>query len=131
MITGLRPGLAYGLLAFLAGAVLGTVRELALSPLIGGVPAALAEAAAMAVLLRLAARRALRLLPEGAPAAGRAAMAFTAFVLVLLGDALLGIALHATGLDAGRPPRSGAEETIGLALLGWLVAQPFMARDAR
>ncbi|MBR0662431.1 hypothetical protein GXW75_24460, partial [Roseomonas oryzicola] len=53
-----RAGVLYGGLAFAAGAVLGPLRELLLAPRIGGLAAALAEAAAMAGLLWLAARRA-------------------------------------------------------------------------
>ena len=56
---GARAGLRYGALAFLAGAVLGPVRELLLAPAIGGLPAALLEAGAMAVLVFLAARSVL------------------------------------------------------------------------
>ncbi|MBR0670777.1 hypothetical protein, partial [Neoroseomonas soli] len=61
-------GLLYGGLAFAAGMVLGPARELLLAPRIGAVPAALVEAAAMAPLLRVAARIALARL--SAPVAG-------------------------------------------------------------
>ena len=92
MIAGLRPGLLYGLLAFLAGAVLGVIRDLALAPSIGSVAAAILEAGVMAVLLC---------------------------------EIALGAWFESSGLAAQRPPRGGVEEAIGLALLGWLAAQPF------
>src|SRR5689334_389973 len=60
---GIGPGLLYGVLAFLCGAVLGPIRELLLAPRIGGLPAALAEGAVLAVALFLAARLAARGLP--------------------------------------------------------------------
>ncbi len=117
-------GLAYGALAFLAGAVLGPVRELLLAPRIGGLPAALAEAAAMAVLLWLAARLALRRMP--AETGARVAAAAVALAFVLLAEAALAAALDATGLSARRAPRGLAERAVGLPLLAWLVAQPFL-----
>jgi hypothetical protein len=128
MMAGIRPGLLYGLLAFLAGAVLGVIRDLALAPSIGSVAAAILEAGVMAMLLWLAARYAIRFLPATARRESRAGMALAAVVLVLLGEIALGMGFEATGLAAQRPPRGGVEEAIGLALLGWLAAQPFRVR---
>ena len=128
MIAGIRPGLLYGLLAFLAGAVLGVIRDLALAPSIGSLAAAILEAGVMAVLLWLAARYAIRFLPLTARRESRAGMALAGVVLVLLCEFALGAWFEASGLAAQRPPRGGAEEAIGLALLGWLAAQPFRVR---
>lgn len=126
---GARAGLAYGALAFLAGAVLGPVRELVLAPLIGGLPAALAEAAAMAVLLWFAARRTV---PPDAPGwQARAVMAAVALAVVLLAEATLTAVLDASGLSATRAPRSAAERAVGLPLLAWMVALPFLPRRRR
>ena len=128
MMAGIRPGLLYGLLAFLAGGVLGVIRDLALAPSIGSVAAAILEAGVMVMLLWLAARYAIRFLPATARRESRAGMALAAVVLVLLGEIALGMGFEATGLAAQRPPRGGVEEAIGLALLGWLAAQPFRVR---
>lgn len=128
MMAGIRPGLLYGLLAFLAGAVLGPIRDLALTPSIGSVAAALLEAGVMAVLLWLAARHAARFLPADARREARAGMALAAVVLVLLAEIALGAWFESSGLAAQRPPRGGVEEAIGLALLGWLAVQPFQVR---
>ncbi len=127
--AGLRAGLAYGALAFLAGGALGPVRELALAPQIGGMAAALAEAAAIAALLWLAARFALgHFLEDGAGWRPRAVMAATGLAVVLAADAALGAVFAASGLAAQRAPRSAAEQAVGLALLAWLVALPFLLR---
>lgn len=122
----MKPGLLYGGLAFLAGAVLGPLRELVLAPRIGGPPAALAEAAAMAVLLWLAARRAMALLVPPVPWRRRAAMAGVALLVVVALDVLLGVALQASGLAATRAPRSLMEQAVMPPLLAWLVALPFI-----
>ncbi|TCZ56717.1 hypothetical protein [Roseicella aquatilis] len=126
--AGLRAGLAYGLLAFLAGAVLGPVRELVLAPRIGGLPAALVEAAALGWLLWLAARRAARLLPPGPAPEARVGMAGLGVLLVLGLELALGAAFEASGLAAQRAPRGGAEALVGLLLLGWLAALPLRVR---
>jgi hypothetical protein len=119
-------GLRYGGLAFLIGGVLGPVRELLLAPRLGGLPAALLEAAAMAALLWLAARHAG--VPAEAGWQARTAMAAAALAVVLLAEAALSLALDATGLSEGRSPRSAAEQAVGLPLLAWLVALPFLLR---
>ncbi|MBX6373864.1 MAG: hypothetical protein IRZ13_06440 [Acetobacteraceae bacterium] len=127
--AGLRAGFAYGALAFLAGAALGPVRELALAPRIGGMAAALAEAVAMGALLWFAARFALaRLLADGAGWRPRAAMATTGLAVVVAAEATLGAVFAASGLATQRAPRSAAEQAVGLALLAWLVALPFLLR---
>ena len=129
MMAGIRPGLLYGLLGFLAGTVLGTLRDLALAPTIGSLAAAVLEAAVLGVLLWLAARYAIRFLPAASMRESRAGMALAAVVLVLLGEIALGAALQASGWAAMRPPRGGGEEAIGLLLLAWLAAQPFRVRQ--
>jgi len=129
MMAGLRPGLLYGLLGFVAGTVLGMIRDLALAPTIGSLAAAVLEAAVLGVLLWLAARYAIRFLPAESLRESRAGMALAAVVLVLLGEIALGAALQASGWAAMRPPRGGVEEAIGLLLLAWLAAQPFRVRQ--
>ncbi|MCB4822002.1 hypothetical protein [Roseicella aerolata] len=125
---GLLPGLLYGLLAFLAGAVLGPIRELVLAPVIGGLQAALIEGAVMAVALFLVARLAARRLPPHAGREPRAGMAAMGLMVVLAAEAALGAALDASGLSAERAVRSGAEQAVGLVLLGWLAVLPFRVR---
>ena len=116
MMAGIRPGLLYGAHVFLAGAVLGTIRDLALAPSIGSLAAALVEAAVMvAVLIWLAARFAARFLPADGGRDPRAGMALTGVVVVLLAELALGAVFAATGLAAGRSAAGGGEAVIGLA----------------
>lgn len=123
----MNAGLTYGALAFAAGGVLGPLRELLLAPALGMPGAALAEAAVMALLLWLAARRGVGRLAVPSRRA-RAAMAAIALALVLASDAALGLLLDASGLSAGRAPRDLTLQITGLALLAWLVAMPFVVR---
>lgn len=125
---GARAGLRYGFLAFLAGAVLGPVRELLLAPAIGGLPAALLEAAIMAVLILLAARAVLERMPPRQGWRTRAAMAGVGLAVVLLSEAALDLALEASGMAAARAPRSVAEQAVGLPLLLWLAVLPLVLR---
>ncbi|MEO3475195.1 hypothetical protein AAFN86_25260 [Roseomonas sp. CAU 1739] len=118
----MKPGLTYGALAFLAGAILGPIRELILAPRIGGLSAALAEAAAMALLLWMAARRVMARVPWRR----RAMSAVVALGVVLVLDIAVGLALQASGFAADRAPRSLAEQAVMLPLLAWLVALPFL-----
>ncbi len=121
----IRAGAALGALAFLAGALLGPLRELVLAPRMGGVAAALCEAVMMAVLLWLAARA---VVPRGADARGRAMIAAVALAVVLLAEFALAFVFNATGLAATRAPRGWAEQLPGGVLLFWLVALPFLVR---
>jgi hypothetical protein len=120
-----RAGLLFGGLAFLAGALLGPVRELALAPRLGGLAAAWIEAAAMAFLLWLAARATVQ---PGASLRDRALIAALALTVVLLAEAALSWIFAASGLAAARAPRGAAEQLPGLLLLLWLVALPFLRR---
>ncbi|WP_146217157.1 hypothetical protein [Falsiroseomonas bella] len=120
-----RAGLAFGAVAFLAGAVLGPLRELALAPRLGGLAAAWIEAAAMAFLLWLAARATVQ---PGSSLRDRALIAALALTIVLLAEAALSWIFAATGLAAARAPRGAAEQVPGLVLLLWLVALPFLRR---
>lgn len=128
LAPGLGPGLLYGALAFLAGAVLGPIRELLLTPAIGGLPATLVEGAVMAVALFLLARLAARRLPPQAGRDPRAGMAIAGVVVVFAAEAALGAVLDASGLALQRATRSGWEQTVGLVLLGWLAVLPFRVR---
>ena len=125
---GARAGLRYGALAFALGAVLGPVRELLLAPVLGGLAAALVEAAAMAALLPLAARHVLDRLPPRQGRDARAAMAATGLAVVLVAEFALGSALEASGLATARAPRSPAERAVGLPLLAWVAALPLLLR---
>ncbi len=119
----ISAGLRFGGLAFLAGAVLGPVRELLLAPRLGGLAAAWIEAAAMAVLLWLAARASL---PAGGDLGERVTTAVVALAVVLTAEAALSAAFAATGLSAARAPRGAAEQAPGLLLLAWLVVLPLL-----
>ena len=125
---GARAGLRYGALAFLAGAVLGPVRELLLAPALGGLPAALLEAAALAALVLLAARRVLERMPPRQGRAARAAMAGAGLAVVLAAEWALGGGLELSGIAAARAPRSAAERALGLPLLAWFAALPLVLR---
>ena len=118
-------GLGFGGLAFLAGALLGPLREWALAPRLGGLAAAWIEAAAMALLLLLAARATLA---EGLGPSGRAVESALALAVVLTAEAVLAWLFAATGLAAQRAPRGAADQAPGLLLLGWLVLLPFLIR---
>lgn len=123
----MNAGLTYGALAFAAGGLLGPLREIVLAERIGGPAAAMAEAAMMALLLWLAARWVVGRLREPSLRA-RAAVAGMALAVVLACDVALGLLLDASGLADGRAPRDLAARLVGLALLGWLVAMPFVVR---
>ncbi|MCZ8148757.1 MAG: hypothetical protein O9325_13055, partial [Roseomonas sp.] len=112
-------------LAFLAGALLGPLREVVLAPRLGGLAAAWIEAAAMALMLLLAARATL---PEELGPSGRAVVAALALAVVLAAEAALAWLFAETGLAAQRAPRGAAEQAPGLLLLGWLVVLPFLIR---
>ena len=123
---GARAGLRYGAVAFLLGAALGAARELFLSPALGGLAAALLEAAALAALLPLAARSVLDRLPPRQGWEARAALAATGLALVLLAEAALALALDASGIAEARAPRSAGERAVGLPLLAWFAALPLL-----
>ena len=127
-VRGGRAGLRYGAIAFILGAVLGPVRELFLAPALGGLSAALLEAAAMAALLPLATRSVLDRLPPRQGWAARAALAAAGLALVLLAEAALSLAFEASGVAAARAPRSEAERAVGLLPLAWFAALPFLLR---
>ena len=127
-LRGARAGLRYGVLAFLAGAVLGPVRELLLAPVLGGLPAALLEAPAMAALLLFAARHVLERMPPRQGWGARAAIAVVGLVVVLAAEWALGSALEVSGAAAARAQRSAAERSVGLALLAWFAALPLVLR---
>jgi hypothetical protein len=118
-------GLRLGGLAFLAGAVLGPIREGLLAPRIGGLAAAWAEGAALAGLLWLAARLAL---PRGQSARQAVGSSLVALSVVLAAEAALGVAFEASGLAATRAPRGMAEQVPGLLLLGWVALLPLAMR---
>ena len=121
----MNAGLTYGALAFAAGALLGPVRELLLAPLLGGLPAALVEAAALAVLLWLAARYVVGRMAVPSPRA-RAVVAGVALVVVVACDVGLGLLLDWSGVAGARAPRGVAERLVGLPPLAWLVAMPLL-----
>jgi len=123
----MNAGLTYGALAFAAGALLGPVRELLLAPLLGGLPAALVEAAALAVLLWLAARCVVVRMAAPSPRA-RAVVAGVALVVIVACDVGLGLLLDWSGVAGARAPRGVAERLVGLPLLAWLVAMPLLVR---
>jgi hypothetical protein len=128
VLRGGRAGLRYGALAFLAGAVLGLVRELLLAPALGGLPAALAEGAAMAVLLPLAARNVLDRMPPRQGPAARLALAAAGLAVVLAAELVLSLVFEASGIAGARAPRSTAEQAVGPALLLWFAALPLVLR---
>lgn len=123
-----RAGLLYGTLAFATGAALGPLREIVLAPRLGGMVAAVVEAAAMAALLWCIARLALAQLPAGSGRRNRATVASVALLVVVALDAALGLAFAVTGLADARTPRTFAEQAVVVPLLAWLVVLPFLVR---
>lgn len=112
-MTGLRAGALYFALVFAAGAVLGTVRELWLTPRIGGLAATLIEAPLMLGAMILAARWVIRRL--GVPRGARFAMG--AIALALLFAAEFGLAWALRGV-APRDHAAGLLAPAGLVFLG-------------
>ncbi len=125
---GARAGLRYGTTAFLLAVVSGAVRELFLAPLLGGLAAALLEAAVLAALLPLVARGILDRMPPRQGWEVRAAMAVAGLALVLAGELTLATALDVSGIAEARAPRSVEERAVGLPLLAWLAALPLLLR---
>ena len=121
MLAGLR----FGGLAFLAGLLLGPMRELLLAPWIGGLAAAWAEGAAMAGLIWLAARASL---PRGQSVRDAALAGLVALAVGLAAEAALGLAFATSGLAATRAPRGLAELVPGYLLLAWLTILPLVVR---
>lgn len=124
----MRAGLRLGGLAFLAGALLGPLRELLLAPRIGGLAAAWAEGLAMAALLWLAARATQ---PPGQPQRDAEVAGMMALAVVLAAEAVLSLGFLVSGLAAARAPRGLAERAPGYLLLGWLAALPLLIRQQR
>jgi hypothetical protein len=122
-----NAGLSYGALAFAAGGLLGPLREIVLAERIGGPAAAMAEAAMMALLLWLAARWVVGRLPMPSLRA-RTVVAGIGLAVVLACEVALGLLLDASGLTSGRAPREVTAQLVGLVLLAWLVAMPFVVR---
>ena len=128
MSNAAGAGALYGAPAFALGFALGPVREWLLAPRLGGLAAALVEAAALAALLWPAARIAVGRLVQPPTRRARAVVGLSGVALVLLLDAALGLALQASGLAAGRAPRSPAERAVVLPLLIWMAVLPFLVR---
>ena len=125
---GARAGLRYGATAFLLAVVSGAVRELFLAPALGGLAAALLEAAVLAALLPLVARRILDRMPPRQGREVRAAMAVAGLALVLAAELALALALELSGIAEARAPRSVEERAVGLPLLAWFAALPLLLR---
>lgn len=121
-------GLRFGGLAFLAGALLGPMRELLLAPWIGGLSAAWMEAGALAMLVWLAARASL---PRGQSAGAAAVAGLVALAVVLAAEAALSLAFATSGLAAAREPREPEELVPGYLLLAWVAVLPLLVRGRR
>lgn len=128
MTAAAGVGVLYAGIAFALGAMLGPARELLFAPRLGGMMAALLEAALMAGLLVVAARIALGRLPSPVTRPARAVIGLTGVATVLLLEAALGLAFAATGIEEARAPRSLAERAVMLPLLAWMAALPFLVR---
>jgi hypothetical protein len=87
---GLRAGIAYFGIVFLAGFVLGTLRVLVLAPALGPTAAVAAEIPVMLVIAWIACRRLVGRFAVPAGLAARSAMGASAFALLGLAEALLG-----------------------------------------
>jgi hypothetical protein len=126
--AALQPGVRYGALAFLLGAGLGPLREVVLAPWLGGVPAALLEAAVIAPGLWWIARIAVRPIEDFPGWQARIALVLIALFVLLMAEAMFAAVLQATGPSRARVERGEAERLIGLALMAWLVTAPFLVR---
>lgn len=123
MGASLAAGLRLGAYAFVAGMLLGPVRELVLAPVMGGLAAAMLEAVLLMAVIWLAARLALRPAPAIPWVAALGAVGLVAGAEMGLG---LIFTLLAPAME--RVPRDLAEQAVGLIPLAWLAAQPFLRR---
>ena len=122
------PALAYFLIVFGAGFLLGTIRVLLILPVLGERVAELLEMPFMLIFIVLAARWIDRRFLMGEDDRGRIVVGVLATALVLSAEFILGIALRGmTPRDVlfARDPVSGAAYYLSLllfAVMPWLIA---------
>ena len=127
-MQGLTLALAYFLIVFGAGFLLGTIRVLFLLPVLGERAAELLEMPFMLIVTVLAARWIDRRFLTGVDDRGRIRVGVLATGLVLIADFVVGIALRGmTPRDMlfARDPVSGAAYYLSLllfAVMPWLIA---------
>ena len=126
-MQGLTPALAYFLIVFGAGFLLGTIRVLLILPVLGERVAELLEMPFMLIFIVLAARWIDRRFLMGVDDRGRIRVGVLATGLVLSAEFIVGIALRGmTPRDMlfARDPVSGAAYYLSLllfAVMPWLV----------
>ncbi len=124
----LTPALAYFLIVFGAGFLLGTIRVLLILPILGERAAELLEMPFMLIFIVLVAHWIDRRFLMGVDDRGRIGVGVLATGLVLIADLVVGIALRGmTPHDVlfARDPISGAAYYLSLllfAVMPWLVA---------
>ena len=99
-VAGLRAGVLYFAVVFLAGFALGTLRVLAIAPRIGEAPAVLLEAPLMLAISWLACGWVVRRLGTPAGLAARAAMGASAFALLMLAELAVSVLVFGRSLAA-------------------------------
>ena len=125
----LTPGIAYFLLVFGTGFVLGTVRVLLIVPHVGERAAELLEMPLMLIATVLAARWITRRFPEARTCASRLAIGGLALGLMLAGELAVGIGLRgmtAAEVILNRDPVSGTAYYLSLILFAampWMVSR--------
>ena len=128
-MQGLTPALAYFLIVFGAGFLLGTIRVLLILPILGERAAELLEMPFMLIFIVLVAHWIDRRFLMGVDDRGRIGVGVLATGLVLIADLVVGIALRGmTPRDVlfARDPVSGAAYYLSLllfAVMPWLIAR--------
>lgn len=126
----LRAALAYFLPVFALGFVLGTVRTLWLTPLLGEVPAVAAELPVMLAASWLLARRTVR--RHAVTASGTAlAVGLIAFALLLLAELALAVTLAGQSPAAWAAALTRPAGALGLAGQALFALLPAMALRTR
>ena len=132
----LRPGVVYFSLVFAVGFFLGTIRVLAVVPLLGERAAELLEMPLMLLASFLAARWVVRRFQIPSGARGRLPVGLVALAFLLVAEVLVAVLIRGLSLEgyiASRDPVAGAVYLVSLiafALMPWLVRGAASSREA-
>lgn len=115
MIALVRAGALYFALVFAAGFVLGAIRTLLLAPRVGDFAAVAIELPVMLAISWVACGAVLRWVRPGQGIAVRAVMGLVAFVLLMVAELALSLALGAPSVAAWLAGLTSAPGLLGLA----------------
>ncbi|PPD25620.1 MAG: hypothetical protein CTY20_15585 [Hyphomicrobium sp.] len=123
-------GLIYFALVYAAGFVLGLAREVAVNPLFGKVLAVLIEAPLMIVAITAAAIWVVHRFTVPVDFVSRLIMGITAFVVLMLAEALFAKVFRGQSLDQWISSFATAEGIISVVLFLLFAAMPIVVRNA-